>query len=80
MIYSKAALTDGLCPEIKPDVSAQALVKNLGKMGVRGGVRPHAHPFFRLFSPGLSSYNLTAKIPASWNIKMLPGSLEINGV
>ena len=28
-------------------------------MGVRGGVCPHAHPFYHLFLPGLSSYGGT---------------------
>jgi hypothetical protein len=31
------------------DVSAPGRVENLGKWGVRGGVRPHAHPFCHLF-------------------------------
>ena len=52
MIYSKAAHTDGLCPEIKPDISTQALVKNFGKMGVRGGVRPPTTHFYVYFYQG----------------------------
>ena len=56
-------------------VSAQALVKNHGTMGVRGGVRPGllplGHLFFRLFQP------MAEQLPVFYNFLALPSSVSI---
>jgi hypothetical protein len=45
-------------------VTAQSRLERAGKRGVRGGVRPHAHPFFRIpYSDGLSLSSYQYYIP-----------------
>ena len=51
-------------PSCRRFLSTQALVKNLGIMGVRGGVPTHTH-FSNYFYPGLNNYGYATHFNAS---------------